>query len=61
MIGYPPVSHHLPAQARDMLVNATKAKDPLERRIAIENAIDKVRRLFPSYFKPVTEESEYFQ
>jgi hypothetical protein len=53
-----PVSNHLPNFARDLLVEA--AATPLEaglkepdkpRRRAVDYAIDKVKQLYPHFFK----------
>jgi hypothetical protein len=42
----------LPPEARGMLISATRVQDPMQRLVAIDNAIDKVKLHYPMYFKP---------
>lgn len=43
---------HLPREARDMLISATRVVDPHARVVAIDAAIDYVKLRFPMYFQP---------
>ena len=48
----PQPSLHLPREARDMLISATRVAQPQQRLAAIDAAIDYVKLRFPMYFKP---------
>ena len=41
----------LPEDARQLLIEAAQIKDDWERKLAIEAATEKVRRLYPQYFR----------
>lgn len=47
------ISTTLPKEARDLLINASKRKDldPLRKSIEVEKAIERVKHLYPQYFK----------
>lgn len=40
----------LPPAARDLLVLASQVRDPHERRVAIDHAIERVKARFPEFF-----------
>jgi hypothetical protein len=40
----------LPPAARDLLVLASQVRDPHERRVAIDHAIERVKARFPELF-----------
>lgn len=55
----PPIpSNFLPKEARDILIQASQEPNASERRVAIDAAIDKVKLLYPQYFRHNPLESE---
>lgn len=52
----PAIADQLPAPARDLLVLASQVKDPHERRIAIDRAIDVAKARFPEFFHAPAQE-----
>jgi hypothetical protein len=50
------IANQLPPAARDLLVRASQVRDPRERRIAIDAAIERVKVRFPDCFQPIPKE-----
>jgi predicted DNA-binding protein (UPF0251 family) len=43
----------IPLTAREILTKAAEVSDPELRRLAIDEAIDKIRQLYPEHFKTI--------